>query len=201
MANSPTKAIAKAKSITKGYKGLCLQFVRTCFGIPAKYPSAASAWANAKHKHKISSLGDVPIGAPVFFDAASPYGHVAIYLGGGKFRTNYSAKGTVITADLGDPVFAGMRMLGWTEDLNGVTIKFEKGGNTAGVLDTPAKVGAWQKSMNKIFPSYADFAVDNSYDGYSKQVTREFQRRVGLKQTGIVDSSTAREMRKFGVNA
>ena len=200
MANSPTTAIAKSKKIVKGFSGLCLQFVRTCYGIPAKYPSAASAWANAKKRHKTSSLSDVPVGAPVFFSAATPYGHVAIYLGGGKFRTNYSAKGTVITASLSDPVFAGMKMLGWTEDLNGVTIKFEKSGNTNGVLDTPAKVGAWQKSMNKVFPSYSDFAVDNSYDDYSKKVTREFQRRVGLKQTGNVDFATAREMRKFGVN-
>lgn len=199
MANSPTKAIAKAKSITKGYVGLCLQFVRTCYAIPAKYPSAASAWSNAKKRHKTSSLSDVPIGAPVFFDSASPYGHVAIYLGSGKFRTNYSAKGTVVTADLNDAVFRGMRMLGWSEDLNGVSIKFEKSGNTAGILDTPAKVGKWQKSMNKIFPSYANFAVDNDYGDYSRKVTREFQRRTGLVQDGIVGQVTAREMRKFGV--
>ena len=201
MANSPAKAIEKAKSISKGYKGLCLQFVRVCYGISAKYPSAASAWSNAKKKHHTSKLGDVPIGAPVFFSAATPYGHVAIYLGGGKFRTNYSAKGTVITANLDHAVFRGLRMLGWTEDLNGVTIKFEKGGTTNGVLDTPAKVGKWQRSMNKIFPSYSKFAVDNSYDGYSKSVTREFQHRVGLKQTGNMDQATAREMRKFGVEA
>lgn len=201
MVNSATQAIAKAKSITKGYKGLCLVFVRTCYGIGAKYPSAASAWANAKDKHHGSSLGDVPIGAPVFFSAPTPYGHVAIYLGGGKFRTNYSAKGTVITANLDHAVFKGMKVLGWSGDLNGVDLKLEKGGNTAGVLDTPAKVGAWQKSMNKVFPSYSNFAVDNSYDGYSKSVTKEFQRRTGLKQSGIVDQATAREMRKFGVKA
>lgn len=200
MANSPAQAIKKANSITKGYKGLCLVFVRTCYGINVKYPSAASAWANAKKKHKTSSVGSLPIGAPVYFTAASPYGHVAIYLGNKKFRTNYSAKGTVITATLDHAVFSGMKMLGWAEDINGVTIKFEKSGNTNGVLDTPAKVGKWQASMNKVFPSYADFKVDNSYDGYSKRVTREFQRRVGFKQSGNVDQSTAREMRKFGVN-
>lgn len=200
MTNSPAKAIEKAKSITKGYKGLCLKFVRVCYGIPAKFPSAASAWANAKKKHHTGSLSDVPIGAPVYFTAYSPYGHVAIYLGGGKFRTNYSAKGTVITANLDHAVFKGMKMLGWAEDINGVTIEFEAAGNTNGELDTPAKVGRWQKSMNKVFPSYADFAVDNSYDAYSKKVTKEFQRRVGLKQTGNVDSRTLREMKKYGVS-
>lgn len=200
MANSPAQAVKKANSISRGYKGLCLVFVRTCYGINAKYPSAASAWANAKIKHHTSSLSDVPIGAPVYFSSSyTVYGHVAVYLGNGKFRTNYSAKGTVITAKLGDPVFGGMKMLGWTEDINGVTIKFEKAGKTNGVLDTPAKVGAWQKSMNKVFPSYSNFNVDNDYGPYSEKVTREFQKRTGLRVDGILGQITAREMRKFGV--
>ena len=125
LVNTNVQAVAKSLTINSGYKGLCLVFVRTCYGINAKYPSAAEAWKNAKNKHVTQSLADAPVGAPVFFSVpGNKYGHVAIYLGGGNFRTNYSARGTVITAKLGDPVFRTMKMLGWTEDLNGVDIKF-----------------------------------------------------------------------------
>lgn len=196
MALSASKAVEKSKTITKGYVGLCLQFVRTCFGIAAKYPSAASAWDNAKHKHVTSSLTDVPAGAPVFFSIpGNKYGHVALYLGSGKLRTNYSAKGTVVTADLGDPVFKGMKMLGWSEDLNGVSIS---GLKSSGDKADPA-IRAWQLSMNKVFPSYANFAGDGKFEDYSAKVTKEFQSRVKLPKTGKLDSATKKAMRKYGV--
>lgn len=117
------QAIAWSKTQKSGFKGLCLVFVRSCYGIDVLFPSAAAAWAGAKKKHHTNSLANVPVGAPVFFHIpTNAYGHVALYLGGGLFRTNYSAKGTVITAGLDHAVFRGMTMLGWSEDLNGVTI-------------------------------------------------------------------------------
>lgn len=128
MALSSSKAIEKAKNITNGkkYVGLCLVFVRDCFDIPAKYPSAASAWANAKKRHEGGNPNNYPAGVPVFFyTPATKYGHVALHLGGGKYRTNYSGKGTIVTANLSDPVFRGMKVLGWTEDLNGVKLNVD----------------------------------------------------------------------------
>lgn len=192
MANSPAKAVKVANSIVKGYKGLCLVFVRTCYGINAKYPSAIKAWENAEKRHVTKSLGSVPIGAPVFFSStATVYGHVAIYLGNGKFRTNYSAKGIVITAPLSHPVFAGMTMLGWTEDINDVEIEFDS--------EFDPKIKAWQLSMNRVFPAYADFAGDGKFESYSVKVTKEFQRRSKLKQTGKLDAPTVKAMRANGV--
>lgn len=197
MALAVDKAIEKSLTIKKGYKGLCLQFVRTCFDIPAKYPSAADAWANAKDRVITSSTSGIPKGAPVFFSIpGNRYGHVAVYLGDGKFRTNYSAKGTVITASLDQAVFRGMRMLGWSRDLNGVKIPELGKGGTASDKD----IAAWQKSMNKVFPSYANFAVDGKFGPYSAAVTREFQTRVGIKRTGKLDADTKKHMRKYGVN-
>lgn len=191
MANTPAQAIAKSKTITKGYKGLCLVFVRTCYGIGVKYPSAIAAWKGSK-KRRTSAP---PAGAPVFFTIpGNPYGHVALYLGGGKYRTNYSAKGTVITAALDHPVFAGMTKLGWTEDLNGVELDL----NTAGA-GYSKEIETWQRSMNATFPAYADFAVDGKYESYSQSVTKEFQSRVGLKRTGKLDAPTRTAMRKHGV--
>jgi len=125
MTATPSQAIAWAKKQTNGakYAGLCLVFVRHCFGLPAKYPSAASAWANAKHKHHTSSTSGIPAGVPVFFSTpATRYGHVALHLGGGRFRTNYSSHKSIVTETLGHGALAGMTMLGWTEDLNGARV-------------------------------------------------------------------------------
>lgn len=191
MANTPSQAIAKSKTITKGYKGLCLVFVRTCYGIGMKYPSAIEAWKGSK-KRRTSAP---PVGAPVFFTIpGNPYGHVALYLGDGQYRTNYSAKGTVITATLSHAVFRGMKKLGWTEDLNGVDLDLAKG------VQYSAEIETWQRSMNQTFPAYADFAIDGKYEDYSAKVTKEFQTRVGIKTTGKLDSTTKIYMRRYGVN-
>jgi len=194
---SPREAVAKAKTITKGYKGLCLQFVRTCYNIPAKYPSAASAWSNAKKKHRTADVRDCPVGYPMFFSIpGNSFGHVAIAVGGGMFRTNYSAKGTVITAPFNHAVFAGMKPLGWTEDLNGVNLGKPSAGDDE---KADPKIKKWQQSMNKIFPAYAKFAPDGKYGPYSAQVTKEFQARVGLPQTGKLDAKTVELMKANGV--
>ena len=193
MANTPAQAVAKSKTITKGYKGLCLVFVRTCYNIGAKYPSAMDAWKNAKRRHTSAP----PVGAPVFFSSSvTKYGHVALYLGNGLYRTNYSARGTVITASLDHPVFAGMKKLGWTEDLNGVVIKGLTAGSGPKASET---IKAWQLSMNKLFPAYAKFFGDGLYGPYSEDVTKEFQRRTGLSVTGKLDEPTKKKMRSYGV--
>lgn len=57
----------------------------------------------------------------------------------------------------------------------------------------------WQLSMNKVFPSYANFAGDGKYGPYSESVTREFQGRVGIKVTGKLDATTKTKMRSYGV--
>lgn len=57
----------------------------------------------------------------------------------------------------------------------------------------------WQLSMNKVFPTYAEFAGDGEYGSYSVRVTREFQRRAKLPVTGKLDSPTKKAMRKYGV--
>ena len=194
VANSPAAAVKKAKSITSGYKGLCLVFVRTCYGVGAKFPSAADAWAGAKVKHSASSTTQLPVGAPVFFSVpGNKYGHVALYLGNGLFRTNYSAKGTVITAGLTHPVFSTMKMLGWVEDLNGAHL------SGLAPVKSDGRIAKWQRSMNTVFPSYANFAVDGEFGPYSEQVTRTFQQRAGIKVTGQLDALTVKTMRKYGV--
>lgn len=207
MANTPAQAIKKSKTITTGYAGLCLKFVRICYGIANKYLSASDAWAEAKLKHLTQSTKDIPVGAPVFFHIPSnKYGHVALYLGDGKFRTNWSARGTVITASLDHAVFRTMKMLGWSEDLNGVTIK----GLTASKPtpapstglkpgDSGARVLKLQKEMNRVFPTYSKFEGDGKYGPYTESVVKEFQHRSGLFEDGIAGPKTIAELAKHGI--
>lgn len=123
MTATPAQAIAWSKKQRTGWRGLCLVFVRNCYGIGARYPSAAAEWASNPSQHRTSSTNGVPKGAPVhFYTPATKYGHVALYLGGGKFRTNYSARGTIVTATLGRGALYGMTMLGWSEHVNGVRV-------------------------------------------------------------------------------
>lgn len=94
---------------------------------------------------------------------------------------------------------------------NGKFSSFHKWMKTKGI--TPGKtapresgvkyskeIADWQRSMNQVFPSYADFAVDGKYEGYSEKVTKEFQTRVGIKTTGKLDATTKTYMRRYGVD-
>lgn len=61
------------------------------------------------------------------------------------------------------------------------------------------EIEAWQRSMNKLFPAYSNFAVDGKFESYSANVTQQFQKRTGIPQTGKLDSKTKATMRKYGV--
>jgi hypothetical protein len=61
--------------------GLCLAFVRQCWGLaPTGVPDADAAWARAKHKTK---YGTPPAGAPVYW-AIGQHGHIAISAGNNR---------------------------------------------------------------------------------------------------------------------
>lgn len=119
------EAIAWGNTVHKGYVGLCLRFVRHAFGVGNLYPTAAKSWEMAKKKHKTSDPMSIPAGVPVHIYVPNlPPGHVALSVGNGKMRTNLSWKGTVETVDIAWYVGLkrGSKLLGWTEDLNGVTV-------------------------------------------------------------------------------
>lgn len=126
MVNTPAQAVAKANGITSGYAGMCLAFVQDCYDARAVEPSAQSAWEHSGGRHALSNLGQlgsVPMGAPLYMTDGNPYGHVALYLGGGLMRTTNSATGLIHT----DPVSLwvnsyGYRLQGWTEDIEGQPI-------------------------------------------------------------------------------
>lgn len=111
---------------TEWYR-LCLQFVHDCWAVPARYPTALSAWQNAKQKHAYTDVDSIPLGAPVFSNrAGDSYGH--IFLAGGR---NLAGQRIFYSNDVKrhggiDPVTIeffptrwGHTILGWSGDLNG----------------------------------------------------------------------------------
>jgi len=183
MARTPAQALATANSITKGYGGLCLQFVRTCYGIGAKYPSAISAWNNAKVKHRTSSTSGIPLGAPIYF-SGSKYGHIAVYAGNGYMRTTNSATNRIHTMTVASWVRMGYKFLGWSEDLNGVRV-IPQGGSKPSpkpsgglALDGflgPATIKRWQQVMG----THADGVISTGRGG--SQLVRKVQQHLNSK--------------------
>ncbi|MDM7831478.1 hypothetical protein [Cellulomonas edaphi] len=130
MVRSPAAAIAESKHITVGYGGMCLKFVRTCYGVPPRYESAIKAWENAKHKHPTHNPGSMPAGVPGFMThPRSVYQHVFVTLGDGMMRTTNSVTGRIHTVAIQSWLNSGWTLLGWTEDLNGVRVFAAPRGN------------------------------------------------------------------------
>jgi hypothetical protein len=100
--------------------GYCLQFTRECFEVGSYYYSAADAWAGARVRHP----GDrnPPPAVPVFFATSSPYDHVCIRTEGATCVSTFNEEVRKF-ADIADieRQFGGT-YLGWSEDLNGVTV-------------------------------------------------------------------------------
>lgn len=103
---------------------MCLKFVRSCYGIPAKYADAGKAWDNAKMRHRNADPFAAPRGAPVFFETPGTADHIVLGLGKGLCLTNdWSAPGKISVARIAD-IATHWRapLLGWSEDLNGVVV-------------------------------------------------------------------------------
>jgi hypothetical protein len=107
--------------------GMCLQQVRMWADIPARFPDAATAWANTEDRHPADL--DPPRGALAYWTGGSEgHGHIACALGGGKIRTTDGAgPGRVATRPLSWVQEEwGMPYAGWAWDVNGVTIPHEE---------------------------------------------------------------------------
>lgn len=102
----------------------CLVFVRSCFGVDMRYPSAGEAWDAAQHKHRTSRAADIPAGVPVFWETSGEADHVALSTGNGRCLSNdFKRSGHIDEVGI-DEISRGWNavLLGWTEDLNGVRV-------------------------------------------------------------------------------
>jgi hypothetical protein len=110
---------------SRDWTGWCLVFVRSCFGVPARYGSATEAWTKAEHRHPETDPDKIPRGVPVFWTGGSHgFGHIALSRGGGScWTTDLIRPGQVDVARIAD-VHArwGLTLAGWTEDINGVRV-------------------------------------------------------------------------------
>lgn len=97
--------------------GLCLQFTRENYPVAAVYASAIDAWNATAYPHPGDD--DPPVGVPVWFDGHPIYGHVCITVGGGRYVSTYNDE--IRLYDTRPDATFG-RYMGWSEDLNGVTI-------------------------------------------------------------------------------
>jgi hypothetical protein len=114
------RAAAEARRPSRNWRGYCLMFCRMQFGVAAKYGSAIVAWNNAKYKH---TTGVPPRGTFVFWSIGK-YGHIAISDGNGYcWSTDIRGAGTVARVPITEIRSRwGARLLGWTEDVNGVRV-------------------------------------------------------------------------------
>jgi hypothetical protein len=159
VASSANEAVANANRYTTNRPGMCLQYVRTWLEIPAGNPDAIAAWNNATRKHVQGRDKDAqspPRGAPVFWRGGSAgHGHIALAITSSTGRsTDTPGVGRVSTQD-GDwwRQHWNMPYLGWTEDLNGVTIPWLRDGGRsewAGGLVLVAKLHRDQKNSDSV---------------------------------------------------
>lgn len=103
---------------SRDWEGLCLQFVRTVWGVPARFPSAVEHWNHvpARKRHQEAA----PAGAILHWRVGK-FGHAAVSLGNGFcVSTDLVRRGkpdacpTALVARKW-----GAEYLGWTEWLNG----------------------------------------------------------------------------------
>lgn len=115
------RALAEHKQPTQNWHGMCLRFVRTMVGIAAKYDEAEDAWTGARKRHTNATP---PAGSAVFW-AGGEHGHVALSAGSGYvWSTDILRRGGVDKVSIGTVASKwGYRLLGWTEDLNGVSLQ------------------------------------------------------------------------------
>lgn len=103
--------------------GYCLKTIRSLFGVASLYPDAETAWENAEARHATSSSADIPWGVPVWW-VNGRYGHVALSLGKGRcLTTDYVETGRLGLAQISSlGPWCGGRLVGWSQDINGVTV-------------------------------------------------------------------------------
>lgn len=111
--------------------GFCKREVREVLSlavgrvIPSRSADAAEAWRNARHKHTTDDPASIPRGVPVFWLGGSAgHGHVSLSTGNsGHWSTDILRPGWFDRTGIrlvGRKW--GLRLVGWTEDFDGVTV-------------------------------------------------------------------------------
>lgn len=142
--------------------GMCLEYVRKAFGLPAKYSSAIAGWEASRYRHDQRHNFPKDVVVPVWFSLSdNPYGHVALRFPDG---TIWSASHPTSHEPVQHPSLleiegyynGRLTFLGWTEDIEGVRVaevNSERGRTLSAGHDAeglPAPVMAKPSIMNPL---------------------------------------------------
>jgi hypothetical protein len=189
--------------------GMCQQFTRSAFGVPAYYGSAALAWRMAAHRHP-GRPSAAPANVPGFFTGGSRgFGHAVVMLGRGLCRsTDWPHAYSVSTARVIDIERVwGLHYVGWTEDINRVQVYIPRLDNADGALRVHLRnlqpglhnndVRDLQKALRRR-PELVRFnpgGVTGFFGDETRAMVRAFQRQqgwTGSDADGLVGPHTAR---------
>lgn len=125
LATRDAEQVARAAEESTAFEppGFCLIWSRTRALIPARFGTAAIAWANASDRHPDRNP---PRGAFCYWTGGSKgFGHIAVSLGGGLIRsTDANGPGTVATRPLAwfGTNWPSLTYVGWADNTNGVRV-------------------------------------------------------------------------------
>lgn len=188
-ASAVSRAAQEVRHASRDWTGWCLVFVRTMLGIGKNYPSAISAWNNAKGRR---TVGTPPPGVPLFW-SGHEFGHVALSAGGGYcYSTDILRRGKVDKVLIGEIKKRwGYKYLGWSTDLNGVNLDLPAPPPAPSVSISLKALQYSAKNNGKYLPGGTDDVVNvKGYlvrHGYAEAsdsfatAYAKFQRRLGYK--------------------
>lgn len=185
--------------------GMCLYECQEAFPTNHWYPSAISQWQNAKRKHTNKKA---PVGAPMYYRGGK-YGHVVLYVGDGMVRsTDAGGSGKMATVPIEWFQRAwGYEYLGWSEDLGGKMIDFDKTKHVyvaklrRGVDDSDSVKYLRRALIKRGFLKVsAPLSVDRPGNKYTEAVVKavmKWERKHGYpKQNGILSNEQAKDFFK-----
>lgn len=190
----------KAKQTNK--VNMCLWECQEIYPTNHWYPSAISQWHSAKAKH--TSKKHIPIGAPVYYEGGQ-HGHVVLYVGNGMVRsTDASGAGKMGTVPLEWFEKAwGYTFAGWSEDLGGKAIEFDKKITVyvsqlrPGVDDSDSVKQLRYRLIRRGFLKVSEpLNLDRPGNKYTPAVVsavKKWQKKKGFAETGVLSNNQARK--------
>lgn len=166
---TPAQAVSWASQPRAGFGGMCLKHARQSYNVPARFGHARLAWQNTQFRHVQSNLNGVPVGAPIWMDRnGSQFGHVAIFVGNGRMATTDSAQRLTQVVAVQSWLNAGWRILGWSQDINGVRV-INAGGGGGGGGGSLVVDGTWgpltQRSLQARLGTPVDGQISSQWRG------------------------------------
>lgn len=173
----------------KCFPGWCLMYVRQAFGLAGLYPSATAGWNAARFKHRDRNF---PPGrwVPVWFHlAGEPLGHVALLAPDGSVYSTSDPGNVPHRHPNLDHLLAyywrlGPTYLGWTEDIEGVSVVAAGDTITLASSTTTSEGDLTVAEADRVIEYFRKLAYEGWTDKEGKQhpgfmlVTEETQRRV-----------------------